>query len=101
MDRLTKGTLVKLSRKGKESAQLRALPRNDIGLVMGHIVVTNHLGYPKPNAKWIYRVKWMNGYYPEHQCWRSEIKYADKDQMRMNKERIRKEIYATKYQTVG
>ena len=97
MDRLTKGTLVRLSRKGKESAQLRALPRNDIGLVMGHIVETNHLGYPKPDAKWIYRIKWMNGYYPEHQCWRSEIKYADSNQMRMNKERIAKEIYATKY----
>ena len=97
MDRLTKGTLVRLSRKGKESAQLRALPRNDIGLVMGHIVETNHLGYPKPDAKWIYRIKWMNGYYPEHQCWRSEIKYADSNQMRMNKERIAKEIYAAKF----
>ena len=97
MERLTKGTLVRLSRKGKESAQLRALPRNDIGLVMGHIVETNHLGYPKPDAKWIYRIKWMNGYYPEHQCWRSEIRYADKDQMRMNKERIAKEIYAAKF----
>ena len=97
MSRLTKGTLVRLSTAGKASAQLRAIPRNDIGLVLGHIVELNHLGYPKPNAKWIYRIRWMNGYYPEHQCFRNEVKFADKDQMRMNKERIRSEIYATKY----
>ena len=97
MSRLTKGTLVRLSTAGKASAQLRAIPRNDIGLVLGHIVETNHLGYPKPNAKWIYRIRWMNGYYPEHQCFRNEVMFADKDQMRLNKERIRSEIYATKY----
>lgn len=95
MDRLTKGTLVRLSRKGKDCSELRAIPRDDIGLVLGHIVELNHLGYPVPNAKYTYRVKWMNGYYPEHQCFRHELKYADKDQMRLNKERIRSEIYAS------
>ncbi len=94
MDRLTKGTLVRLSSVGKASAQLRALPRNDIGLVMGHIIPTDQYDRPCPSAT-IYRIKWMNGYYPEHQCYRKEIKYADSDQMRMNKERIRSEIYAT------
>lgn len=101
MSRLTKGTLVRLSTAGKASAQLRAIPRNDIGLVLGHIVETNHLGYPKPNAKWIYRIRWMNGYYPEHQCWRNEVKFADSDQMRLNKERIRSEIYASTVKTVS
>ena len=99
MGRLTGGTLVRLSRKGKCSDALRAIPRDDIGLVLGHIVELNHLGYPVPNAKYTYRIKWMNGYYPEHQCFRYEVKYADKDQMRMNKERIRSEIYASAIKT--
>ena len=94
MSRLTSGTLVTLSAAGKASAQLRAIPRDDIGLVLGHIIPTNHLGYPRPEAT-IYRIRWMNGYYPEHQCYRNEVKFADSDQMRLNKERVRKEIYAT------
>ena len=93
MNRLTPGTLVRLSAAGKASAQLRAIPRNDIGLVLGHFVVKNHLGYPCGAA--VYRIRWMNGYYPEHQCYRNEVKFADSDQMRMNKERIRSEIYAS------
>ena len=94
MSRLTSGTLVRLSAAGKASAQLRAIPRDDIGLVLGHIIPTNHLGYPRPEVT-IYRIRWMNGYYPEHQCYRNEVKFADSDQMRLNKERVRKEIYAT------
>ncbi len=87
MDRLTAGTLVRLSRKGKDSPDLRAIPRDDVGLVMG----------TRPdNVHGIaYKVKWMQGYYPHHDCYRSELKYADSDQMRMNKERIRSEIYAS------
>ena len=100
MSRLTAGTLVKLSAVGKASAQLRAIPRDDIGLVLGHIITTNHLGYPIPEST-LYRIRWMNGYYPEHQCFRNEVKFADKDQMRMNKERIRSEIYATKYKSAS
>lgn len=101
MGRLTKGTLVRLSHKGKCCDALRAIPRDDIGLVLGHIVETNHLGHPMPNARYTYRVKWMNGYYPEHQCLRHELIYADSDQMRMNKERIRGEIYASTVKTVS
>ena len=100
MSRLTAGTLVRLSYRGKVSPDLRAIPRDDIGLVLGHIIPTNHLGYPRPEST-IYRVRWMNGYYPEHQCFRNEVKFADSDQMRMNKERIRSEIYATKYKSTG
>ena len=93
MNRLTAGTLVRLSAAGKASAQLRAIPRDDIGLVLGHFVPKNHLGYPIGDP--IYRIRWMNGYYPEHQCYRTEVKFADSDQMRMNKERIRSKIYAS------
>ena len=35
MSRLTVGTLVRLSRKGKDCPDLRAIPRDDIGLIMG------------------------------------------------------------------
>ena len=93
MSRLTVGTLVKLSRKGKETPDLRAIPRDDIGLVMGTRTDNVH-GI-------VYKVKWMQGYYPHHDCYRSELKFADSDQMRMNKERIRSEIYATKYKSTG
>ena len=87
MSKITAGTLVKLSAAGKASSQLRAIPRDDIGLVLGT--------RPDNVRGIVYRVKWMNGYYPFHECWRSEIKYADSDQMRLNKERIRSEIYAS------
>ena len=99
MSKITAGTLVRLSYRGKEAPDLRAIPRDDIGLVLGHFVVKNHLGYPVGVP--VYRVRWMNGYYPEHQCYRNEIKFADSDQMRMNKERIRSEIYATKYKSTS
>ena len=87
MDRLTKGTLVRLSRKGKDCSELRAIPRDDIGMVTGT--------RPDNVRGIVYRVRWLNGYYPEHTCYRHELKYADSDQMRMNKERIRSEIYAS------
>ena len=89
MDRLTKGTLVRLSRKGKDSTELRGIHRDSIGLVVG----------TRPcNVRGVtYNVKWIGAYYPEHSCYRHELKYADSNQMRMNKERITKEIYATKY----
>ena len=87
MDRLTAGTLVRLSRKGKDCSELRAIPRDDIGMVTGT--------RPDNVRGIVYRVRWLNGYYPEHQCFRHELKYADKDQMRLNKERIRSEIYAS------
>ena len=87
MDRLTAGTLVRLSRKGKDCSELRAIPRDDIGMVTGT--------RPDNVRGIVYRVRWLNGYYPEHTCYRHELKYADKDQMRLNKERIRSEIYAS------
>ena len=87
MDRLTKGTLVRLSRKGKDCSELRAIPRDDIGMVTGT--------RPDNVRGIVYRVRWLNGYYPEHTCYRHELKYADSDQMRLNKERIRSEIYAS------
>lgn len=89
MDRLTKGTLVKLSRKGKDSTELRGIDRGSVGLIMGT--------RPGGVRGIIYKVKWVGAYYPEHSCYRHEVKYADSNQMRMNKERIAKEIYATKY----
>ena len=87
MSRLTAGTLVRLSRKGKDCSELRAIPRDDIGMVTGT--------RPDNVRGIVYRVRWLNGYYPEHTCYRHELKYADKDQMRLNKERIRSEIYAS------
>ena len=93
MDRLTKGTLVRLSRKGKDCSELRAIPRDDIGLVLST--------RPDNVRGIVYRVKWMQGYYPHHDCYRHELKYADSDQRRMNKERIRSEIYATKYKSIS
>ena len=87
MDRLTAGTLVRLSRKGKDCSELRAIPRDDIGMVTGT--------RPDNVRGIVYRVRWLNGYYPEHTCYRHELKYADSDQMRLNKERIRSEIYAS------
>ena len=87
MSRLTAGTLVKLSCKGKDCSALRAIPRDDIGLIVG-TRTDNVYGI-------VYKVRWMNGYYPTHDCYRSELKFADSDQMRMNKERIRGEIYAS------
>ena len=93
MDRLTVGTLVRLSRKGKSSSALRAIPRDDIGIVLKVARMVNHIGVPI--SKPYYKVKWMNGYYPDHTCYRHELKYADSDQMRLNKERIRSEIYAS------
>ena len=87
MNRIVPGVLVRLSSVGKNCSALRAIPRDDIGLVLG----------TKPcNVKGtLYRVRWMNRYYPEHQCYRQELKFADLDQQRINKERIRREIYAT------
>ena len=93
MDRLTVGTLVRLSRKGKDCSELRAIPRDDIGMVTGT--------RPDNVRGIVYKVRWMNGYYPDHSCYRQELKYADSDQMRMNKERIRREIYATKYKSIS
>ena len=97
MSKLTRGTLVRLSRKGKDSWDLQGIPRDSVGIVLKHVVVVNHLGHPIPNIKETYRIKWSNAYYPHYDCYRHEVVFADKEQMRMNKERIAKEIYATKY----
>lgn len=93
MSRLTVGTLVRLSRKGKDCPDLRAIPRDDIGMVMDTRTDNVH-GI-------VYKVRWMQGYYPHHDCYRSELKFADGHQMRLNKERIRRDIYATKYKSTG
>ena len=93
MSRLTKGTLVRLSRKGKDCAELRCVPRDSIGLVMGR--------RPCNVRGTTYRIKWFGAYYSEYSCYRHEVKFADSDQMKMNKERIRREIYATKYKSTS
>ena len=81
MSILTKGTLVRLSRKGKDCSELRGIARDSVGLVMG----------TRPcNVRGItYRIKWFGAYYPEHSCYRHEVKFADNAQRKANQERLK------------
>ena len=81
VNKLTKGTLVRLSRKGKDCPDLRAIPRDDIGLIIGTRVDNVH-GI-------VYKVKWMRGYYPHHDCYRSELKFASNKQRQLNQKRLK------------